>query len=163
MMKTASTDRRVTWRSLLALETITLGTGGLTGYLIKDFMNFYDTLTKPAFAPPGWVFPVAWSILYADMAYAAWRIFRAKKPRRKAALVLYAIQLAVNLAWPWLFFVMHALGLSFLWLVMLWALILTLIAMYFTQDRMAGWLMIPYSAWVTFAGVLNFFAAKLNP
>lgn len=158
-----ATAPRVTWRSLLAFEGVTLGAGALTGWLTRKSMSFYDTLVKPSFAPPGWLFPVAWTILYAGMAWSAWLIFREKKPRRKAALVLYFIQLAVNLAWPWLFFVMQALGLSFLWLALLWMLVLVLAVMAFGIRKAAGWLLTPYLAWVTFAGVLNFTVAQLNP
>lgn len=158
-----TTERKASWKSLLAYEAITLGAGGAVAFLTRSSMDFYNTLNKPVFAPPGIVFPIAWSLLYAAMAYAAWRIHRRQKPRRKAALALYWIQLVVNLAWPILFFVMHALGLSFLWLILLWALVMLLMIVAFEQDRTAGWLLVPYAAWITFAGVLNFAVAQLNP
>ncbi|MGN1019741.1 MAG: TspO/MBR family protein, partial [Aristaeellaceae bacterium] len=123
---------------------------------------FYDTLAKPVFAPPGWVFPVAWTLLYIAMAVAIWLAMRTGSPARLRALTLYLVQLAVNLLWPVIFFVQQALGLAFVWLVLLWALAAILTAWLFQLRRTAGWLMVPYLAWITFAGVLNGSIARLN-
>lgn len=150
------------WRSLTALLLITLGGGGLVAFLIRDHMAFYDALSKPVFAPPGWVFPVVWTLLYIAMATAVWLGLRSGSPARLKALALYIAQLAVNLLWPVIFFLQQALGLAFVWLVLLWALAAILTAWLFQLSRPAGWLMIPYLAWITFAGVLNFCIARMN-
>ncbi|MGN0745045.1 MAG: TspO/MBR family protein [Aristaeellaceae bacterium] len=162
-MTTQSEGPRPGWRSLVALLLITLGGGGLVALLIHDRMAFYDTLAKPVFAPPGWLFPVVWTLLYAAMAVAIWLAMRTGAPARVRALVLYLAQLAVNLVWPVIFFIQQALGLAFVWLVLLWALAAILTAWLFRLSRMAGWLMVPYLAWITFAGVLNFCIARMNP
>lgn len=150
------------WRSLIALLLMTLGGGGLVAFFIRDRMDFYDTLSKPVFAPPGWVFPVVWTLLYIAMAIAIWLGLRSDLPARRKALALYIAQLAVNLLWPVIFFMQHALGLAFVWLVLLWALVAILTAWLIQLSKPAGWLMVSYLAWITFAGVLNFCIARMN-
>lgn len=150
------------WRCLTALLLMTLGGGGLVAFLIRDQMDFYDTLSKPVFAPPGWVFPVVWTLLYITMAVAVWLGLRTDLPARRKALALYMAQLAVNLLWPVIFFLLQALGLAFVWLVLLWALAAILTVWLFQLSKPAGWLMVPYLAWITFAGVLNFCIARMN-
>lgn len=155
--------KQPTWRSLAALEAATLGAGALVGYLTRDGMTFFQSLEKPAFAPPGWLFPVVWSILYALMAYCMWLVLRAQGRDRFLLLGLYIAQLAVNLTWPVLFFTLKALGLSFFWLILLLCLVLIMAVQFGRSSRLAGWLLVPYLLWVTFAGVLNFALARLNP
>lgn len=155
--------KQPTWRSLAALEAATLGAGALVGYLTRGGMTFFQSLEKPAFAPPGWLFPVVWSILYALMAYCMWRVLRAQGRDRFLLLGLYVAQLAVNLTWPVLFFTLKALGLSFFWLILLLCLVLIMAVQFGRNSRLAGWLLVPYLLWVMFAGVLNFALARLNP
>lgn len=151
------------WPSLVLLEAITLIAGGVIGFLTRDGASFFASLSKPAFAPPGWLFPIAWSILYALMAFCMWLVLRQMRPERFWLLGLYALQLAVNLTWPFLFFQLKALGLSFFWLVLLASLVLLMTGKFFTQRPLAGVLLLPYCGWVIFAGVLNFFVARMNP
>ncbi len=155
--------KRATWRSLLLLLVLTLGAGALVGFLTQRDSQFYDGLTKPPFAPPGWLFPVAWSLLYAAMATAMWFVLRAQGRDRYLLLGLYVGQLAVNLLWPYLLFTQQALGLAFFWLVLLWLLAAIMLVQFFKQSRVAGWLLVPYQLWLTFAAVLNFTLARLNP
>lgn len=161
-MTTQSDVVRPGWRSLTAILLITLGGGGLIAFLIHDQMSFYDTLNKPFFAPPGWLFPVVWTLLYIATAVAVWLGLRSGSPARLKALALYMAQLVVNLLWPVIFFIQHALGLAFVWLVLLWALAAILTSWLFQLSKPAGWLMVPYLAWITFAGVLNFCIARMN-
>ena len=156
------TRKTYTWRSLLVLLVGTIGAGALVGFLTQRDSSFYETLIKPAFAPPGWVFPVAWTLLYAAMATAMWLVLRTKVSERFILLGLYMAQLAVNLFWPYLFFVQQALGLAFFWLILLWMLACILLYQIFRVQRIAGYLLIPYQLWLTFAGVLNFSIARLN-
>lgn len=151
------------WPSLLALEAGTLGAGGLVGFLTRGSADYFATLSKPSFAPPGWLFPVAWSLLYATMAYCMWLVLRQKSQERFLLLGLYLVQLVVNLAWPFLFFQLKALGLAFFWLILLFCLVVLMTIRFFSQRRLAGALLLPYCGWVAFAGVLNFFIARMNP
>ena len=152
-----------TWKSLLTLLVATLGAGSLVGFLTQQDSHFYDELTQPPFAPPGWLFPVAWAILYASMAIAMWLVLREQPRERFLLLGLYITQLAVNLTWPFIFFTLQALGLGFFWLVLLWLLAGIMLWQFFRQSVAAGLLLIPYQLWLTFAAVLNFCLARLNP
>ena len=154
---------KMTWRSLAALIIGTVWPGALVGFLTQQDSSFYEGLNKPVFAPPGWLFPVAWAVLYTAMATAMWFVLREKGRDRFILLGLYIVQLAVNLLWPWLFFVQKALGLAFFWLVLLWTLVLIMLYQFFRESRVAGWLILPYQLWLTFAAVLNFVLARLNP
>lgn len=156
-------SNRATWRSLVALLAATLGAGALIGFLTQRDTSFYEGLTKPPFAPPGWIFPVAWTLLYAAMATAMWFVLRAGGKDRHLLLGLYIAQLAVNLIWPLLFFLQQALGLAFFWLLLLWMLAFVMLYQFFRESRTAGWLLVPYQLWLTFAAALNFVLARLNP
>ena len=155
-------QRKPTWRSLVLLLAATLAAGAVVGFLTQKDSSFYDTLEKPVFAPPGWLFPVAWSILYAAMAVAMWFVLRQQGRDRFLLLGLYISQLAVNLLWPYLFFTQQALGLAFFWLILLWSLVAIMLYQFFRESRIAGWLIVPYQLWLTFAAVLNFMLAHLN-
>ena len=155
-------QRKPIWRSLVLLLAATLAAGAVVGFLTQKDSSFYDTLTKPVFAPPGWLFPVAWSILYAAMAVAMWFVLRQQGRDRFLLLGLYISQLAVNLLWPYLFFTQQALGLAFFWLILLWSLVAIMLYQFFRESRIAGWLIVPYQLWLTFAAVLNFMLAHLN-
>ena len=152
-----------TWRSLVALLIGTIGAGALVGFLTQRDSNFYEGLIKPVFAPPGWLFPIAWTLLYAAMATSMWLVLRENGRDRFILLGLYIAQLAVNLFWPYLFFVQQALGLAFFWLVLLWMLAAIMLYQFWREQPVAGYLLIPYQLWLTFAAVLNFTIARLNP
>lgn len=158
-----TTAKQPTWRSLLLLLGLTLGAGTLVGFLTQQDNDFYNEITKPFFAPPGWVFPVSWGLLYAAMATSMWLVLRTQARDRKLLLGLYVVQLLVNLLWPWIFFTRQALGLAFFWLILLWLLAGVMLQQFFRESRTAGWLLIPYQLWLTFALVLNFCIARLNP
>lgn len=155
--------KRASWRSLIVLEAATLGAGAIVGFLTQKDSAFYETLTRPIFAPPGWVFPIAWTLLYAAMAAAMWFVLRVQGRDRFILLGLYIAQLAVNLLWPVLFFVQQTLGLAFFWLVLLWMLAGIMLYQFLRESRVAGLLLVPYQVWLTFAAVLNFCIARLNP
>ena len=162
VMYMSETVRRPGWTGLALILALTLLLGGAAGLLNRDGMQRYEAMTKPGFAPPGWVFPVVWTLLYAAMSVSLWLALRTGQPWRKL-IVLYAVQLAVNLAWPFLFFTLGALGLAFWWLLLLLVLIILLMCATFPRSAPAGWLLVPYAVWVAFAGVLNFAIARLNP
>lgn len=162
MMEKENT-RKPTWRSLVVLCVVTLGLGGLVGFLTQRDSSFYEGLNKPAFAPPGWLFPVAWGLLYLAMATAMWFVLRGQGRDRFILLGLYFAQLAVNLIWPYIFFTAQALGLAFFWLILLWLLAGIMLWQFFKESAVAGWLLVPYQLWLTFAGILNFILARMNP
>ena len=122
---------------------------------------WYAALEKPTWNPPAWIFGPAWTILYTLMAVAAWLVWKRKGWSRP--LVFYFAQLILNAAWTPIFFGAHELGWALVEIVALWvAILLTMIA-FFRVSKPAGWLFVPYLAWVTFATFLNFTLWRLNP
>jgi tryptophan-rich sensory protein len=118
-------------------------------------------LEKPTWNPPAWIFGPAWTILYTLMAVGAWLVWKRKGWSRP--LVFYFAQLILNAAWTPIFFGAHELGWALVEIVALWvAILLTMIA-FFRVSKPAGWLFVPYLAWVTFATFLNFTLWRLNP
>jgi tryptophan-rich sensory protein len=125
--------------------------------------GWYRTLTRPAIAPPNWVFGPVWTLLYALMAGAAWRVWlAAPSSARSWGLGLFLLQLALNLAWSWIFFRQHAIGAALVEVLMLWAAIGATTLVFGRVEPVSAWLMGPYLAWVAFASVLNFAFWRLN-
>lgn len=145
----------IKWKPLLLNLLIPLAVGGLSAYLTMDSMEVYQSLRQPPLSPPGWLFPVVWSVLFLLMGIAAYLVWMRDSTGRNGALVLYALQLAFNFGWTLIFFNVQNYGLAFFWLLILWVLILITTIRFFKENKAAGWLMIPYLLWVAFAGYLN--------
>jgi translocator protein len=124
--------------------------------------GWYSGLAKPSFNPPDGIFAPVWTILYVLMAVAAWRVWRVKG-FGPPALRFWLVQLILNFAWSFVFFGAHAPGAAFFELIGLWAAIFATLISFGRIDKPAGWLLIPYLAWVSFAGILNFWIWQLNP
>jgi len=152
------------WKPYAVLIVMTEAIGALSGFLTKEGMKTYEAFAaKPALTPPGAVFPIVWSILYALMGIGAGRIWLSSlSVLRKKSLMLFALQLAVNFVWSLLFFNANVYGFAFIWLVLLWILIVLMIRAFYQVDKTAAYLQIPYLLWVTFAGYLNFMVWQLN-
>jgi tryptophan-rich sensory protein len=124
---------------------------------------FYQSLVRPHWAPPGWLFGPVWTVLYILMTISAWLVWRENGFRRAGvALYLFLFQLAVNALWTWLFFVWHLGSLAFAEIVFLWLLILATVFRFWRHSRVAGALLLPYLAWVTLASVLTWAVWKSN-
>ena len=141
---------------------LALTVGGLSALATANNMNIYDKITMPPLSPPGWLFPVVWTILFILMGISAALIFVSDSAQKESALFVYAVSLALNFTWSILFFNMQAFILSFIVLVGLWVSIIITIVKYFTIDKTAAWLQMPYLIWVTFAGYLNAAIVILN-
>lgn len=127
--------------------------------------DWYASLAKPGWTPPPWVFGPAWTILYAMMAVAAWRLWRRRDARPRAsrrALALFAVQLALNLAWTPVFFGMQRPDLALAVILLLWVAIAATIVAAWKACKTAAALLVPYLAWVTFATALNAAIWRLN-
>jgi tryptophan-rich sensory protein len=126
--------------------------------------DWYDTLVKPSFTPPSWVFGPAWTLLYLMMGISLYLVWRKglSQPGVKAALVVFLVQMVLNGIWSPVFFGMHALGLALVDILLLWCAIGLTIYVFFRQSKTAGLLLLPYWAWVTFATVLNYSFWNLN-
>lgn len=148
---------------LLGFVALTLAVGGLAGQVTAaNIPTWYAHLAKPVLNPPNWVFAPVWTTLYVLMALAAWRVWRVSGWRSKG-VALWLIQLALNFAWSFAFFAAHNPGMAFADLAVLWLAIVATMAVFWRIDRLAGTLLIPYLAWVSFAGWLNFSIWQLNP
>lgn len=124
---------------------------------------WYAGLEKPPWTPPGAVFGPVWTVLYAMMAVAAWLVWKRRAVTAVGpALVLFVIQLALNAAWSWLFFGLERPDLALIDIAVLWAVILATTALFWRVRPLAGWLLLPYLAWVSFAAALNWQIWRLN-
>jgi tryptophan-rich sensory protein len=150
--------------SLLAwiLGTILAAIGGAV--TAKAAGEFYGMLQKPSWAPPGWLFGPAWTVLYILMGVAAWRVWRdAGFSGAKVELAFYAVQLVLNMAWSYFFFVRRTgLGAT-VEVVSLWVSILITLMLFWRRDTVAGVLFVPYLTWVTFATALTVAVWRRNP
>lgn len=151
------------WKKLLLCLGIPLAVGGSSS-LISGTMADYQALVQPPLAPPGWVFPVVWTVLYLLMGYASYRVLTSgKEPEHiRSALRLYGVQLFFNFLWSPVFFGLEWRLAAFIILIVLWILIFLTMRAFSKIDERAGDLLLPYIVWVTFAGYLNFATYLLN-
>lgn len=138
--------------------------GALSGWLTRDARNVYgQTVLQPPLSPPGWLFPVVWTLLYALMGIGAARVYQTPPSKlRSLGLNLFITQLVVNFFWSPIFFNLQAFGFAFFWLLLLWVLVLWLILVFRKVDSLAAKLQIPYLIWLTFAAYLNLGVWYLN-
>lgn len=141
---------------------IALLVGGVSALLTRNSSTFYETIKQPPLAPPGFLFPIVWTILYLLMGLSAGIIVNSCNKEAKGAIQIYVLQLALNFFWSIIFFRCRAFLLAFAWLVVLWITILLMIRSFYRINRTAAYLQIPYLLWVTFAGYLNFSIYLLN-
>ena len=152
------------WVSLFVWLVVCFAVAGLGARWTSAEIPTWDrTLRRPAIAPPDWIFGPVWSLLYLLMALAAWRVsLSAASPLRSGALALFVVQLALNLAWSWIFFRKHAIRAAAIEIGILWIAIGATTLVFERVTSLAAWLMIPYLAWVSFAAVLNWAFRRLN-
>ena len=152
------------WFFLIFWVVLCFAVAGIGGrWTAGEIPNWYRTLQRPSFAPPNWVFGPVWSLLYLLMAVAAWLVSQSESSSvRTWGLSLFLAQLALNLAWSFLFFRQHALGAAAVEVVVLWCSIGATTLVFGRLSPTAAWLMAPYWAWVSFASVLNIAYWRLN-
>ena len=143
---------------------MTEAVGGISALLSRDGMKLYQAaVTQPPLAPPMWVFPVVWTILYAFMGVSAARISQLPVSANTACgQKLFFTQLIFNFFWSIIYFNLQAYWPAFWWLVLLFAQVLAMVLCYRQEDSVAAWLQVPYLVWLTFAGYLNFWVARNN-
>ena len=126
--------------------------------------EWYAALRKPSWNPPSWLFGPVWTALYLMMATAAWLVWRRGGcSGQRRALTLYLVQLVLNAAWTPLFFGLKMPGIAFAEILLLLAAVVTTAFAFRRVNKAAGALLVPYIAWVSFAGFLNFTLWRLNP
>jgi translocator protein len=146
------------WKSLIVFLLLVAAVASAGAMTAPD--AWFAELAKPSFNPPGWIFGPVWTLLYVLMAVAAWRVYRQKGV--DISIGAWVAQLVLNAAWSPLFFGMHRIELALIDIVILDLIVTTTIVLFFRRDRVAGWLMVPYLAWISFATVLNASIWQLN-
>ncbi len=134
--------------------------GGVVGLITSNAINYND-LIQPVFAPPSFLFPTVWTILYVLMG-VSYGILEKKGLNDSEINAIYYLQLTVNALWSFIFFVFKWRLFAFIWILILDALVIDMIIKFYKKDKTAGLLQIPYLIWISFATVLNFAVYLLN-
>lgn len=155
---------KINKRLLFICVAIPLMVGTLAGILTRNSMEVFSLVDKPPLAPPAWLFPVVWTLLYIVMGVSSYLILTsdAEFEEIAEALRIYVYQLVVNFLWPTFFFNFRWYLFSFFWLLLLWVLVFVMIRRFYIINKPAALLNIPYLIWLTFAGYLNFGIWWLN-
>lgn len=134
-----------------------LAVGGLSAFFTRNNMDINNNVLMPPLSPPPILFPIVWTILFILMGISAAMIYNSDAPhgKKRSALLIYALSLAVNFSWNIIFFNWRAFGFAFFWLLLLLFLIILTIIKYYNIKKIAAYLQIPYAMWVTFAGYLT--------
>jgi tryptophan-rich sensory protein len=136
--------------------------GAVSGYFTAESIpTWYAGLQKPSFNPPNYLFGPVWTTLYIIMGISCYRII-SRPPVDRRLMVIYAVQLALNFLWSFIFFYFQALDWALVEILLLWGSILTMIILFYKTDKWAGLMNIPYLLWVSFATVLNYSLWVLN-
>lgn len=162
-------NKKINVIKLIIAMTIPLAIGMLSSFITKDAMMSFNAMKKPPLAPPGILFPIAWTILYILMGISSYIIYvyDAKNVTlslnlKNKCLSLYAIQLIFNFFWSIIFFKFKLYIFAFAWLVILWILVFKLMKESKKISKVASYLLIPYLAWMAFAAYLNIGIIILN-
>lgn len=139
---------------------IALFVGALSAFFTKDNMEIYSQINQPPLAPPSFIFPIVWTVLFTLMGISSAIVYL--KNTSSNALTVYAIQLVVNFLWSIIFFNFRAYLFAFIWILLLWILIVIMLYKFYKVNKLAAYLQIPYLLWVTFATYLNFMIFILN-
>ena len=154
-----------TYFSLALSILLSLAAGAIGSvFTYSEIPTWYASLVRPDIAPPNWIFGPVWTTLYILMGTAAWLVWKADAVRtaKRRALLVYALQLALNTLWSFIFFGMHALGLALVVICALWLAIAATIYLFYPISRTASYLLAPYIAWVSFASFLNYTLWMMN-
>ena len=156
--------KKINFKALIIAILIPLAVGGISALLTRGSMESFESINKPPLSPPAILFPIVWTILYVLMGVASYFVYTSDTAAgtKRVALTLYGVQLFFNFFWSVLFFNFEAYLAAFVWLLMLLLLIIATTILFYAIDKKAGYLMIPYILWVSFAGYLNLAIYFLN-
>ncbi len=152
----------VNLKRLLIALAVPLAVGGLSAFASGSFSEQYAVVNKPPLSPPGWIFPVVWTLLYLAMGYASYLVMTVGGRDAKDALTVYYIQLVLNFLWPILFFRFRLYTFAIFELILLIAAVTVMVIRFSHVDERAGYLTLPYLIWLCFALYLNIGVAVLN-
>lgn len=148
---------KIAFLPLFIAIIIPLIAGALSAYITSGDMNLYETMARPPLSPPGWLFPIVWTILYIIMGVASYIVYMADIDlvQKKKALTFYIIQLVMNMIWSTLFFTFRLYLFAYIWLMVMWLLIVICTIRFYKIRPCAGVMMIVLLLWTTFAAYLN--------
>lgn len=149
-------------KPLIISLVIPFAAGVISMLLTGDIRPTYAELVKPSFAPPPWIFPTVWTILFLLMGISCYMIYQSGSSQRGYALVSYGVQLAINSLWTLFFFRLKLFLFSFAWLGILMAAVFVMLVYFYRIKPAAAYLQIPYVLWLIFAAVLNICIYFLN-
>jgi translocator protein len=150
---------------LIISIAIPLAIGATSGFFtVTGVESWYQTINKPSWNPPSWIFGPVWTSLYVMMGIALYLVWKSDSSTilKKTAIILFAAQLLFNFFWSFIFFNQQLIGWALVEMIMLWVLILLTIFAFANVSKTAAWLLVPYIAWVSFAAILNFTIWRLN-
>lgn len=155
---------KTNWKLLTICIAIPLAVGAASSLITGGGMETFESINQPALSPPGWLFPVVWTILYTFMGISSYLILTSGGDLKdiQNAISIYGYQLTVNFLWPTFFFNFKWYFFAFLWLLLLIFLVAAMIRAFYQLDKRAAYLNIPYLLWLIFAGYLNFSVYLLN-
>ena len=157
-------ETKLNYKTLGICILIPLAVGGLSALFTMGSMQDFAALKQPPLSPPGWLFPVVWTVLFILMGIASYLVLETASgvEAKKSAFKAYFLQLGFNFMWSIIFFTLGAYEVAFVWLLALLALIVITTVKFYNINRYAAILMLPYILWVSFAGYLNLAIAYLN-
>ncbi|MBK7560247.1 MAG: tryptophan-rich sensory protein [Chitinophagaceae bacterium] len=150
---------------LVIAIAIPLAIGGTAGFFTATGVDsWYQTINKPSWNPPGWIFGPVWTTLYVMMGVALFFVWKSdvNEQLKRTAITLFAIQLVLNFFWSFIFFSQHQPGWALVEIIVMWVFILLTIFSFAPISKTAAWLLVPYISWVSFATILNYTIWKLN-
>jgi translocator protein len=155
---------RESWLSLLPFVVVCFAAAGIGSFFTNaSVKTWYTQLRRPEWTPPNWIFGPVWTGLYLMMAISAWLVWRGSSwASARFALILFAIQLVLNILWSIVFFGLRKVGPAFGEILLLWMMIIATAVAFYPLSLLAAWLLIPYIVWVVFASYLNFRIWQLN-
>lgn len=148
---------KINFKRLAITILIPLVLGAIVGFITNS--GGYNDMVKPSFAPPAWLFPVVWTILYILMGVSYYKLDNISTEKTKK---IYYAQLIVNLLWCFIFFSFKMYLFAFIWLLLLIVLVILMIKDFYKYNKTSAYLQIPYLIWIIFAAILNFAIYKLN-
>jgi translocator protein len=157
---------KIKWAALALFILLSLSAGAIGSiFTLPAISGWYASLAKPSFSPPNWLFGPVWTTLYVLMGISAYVVWKKGAGEKAAniALIIFAMQLVLNLEWSVVFFGMRSPHFALLAIFALWLMIVATIREFYKIDRRAAYLLVPYILWVSFAAVLNYFVWVLNP
>lgn len=153
--------KKINWKRLIIIIIITFIVGSFFSFFTMNNMDTFKELEKPVNVP-GILFPIVWSILYLLMSISCYIITTKDDKSKDNAIIWYGIQLVINSLWSLIFFGFSAYLFAFIWIILLLAIVIIMIAKFYKIDKMASYLNIPYVLWILFAGFLNLGIYILN-